>query len=186
MEQQTTSIPEQSLAFITKSSSVTRFILHSFNNWTYNRIILLFNLPIIFSSLVNNNLCGSANYFGRIKVVFRPICRWDSSHNGLYCRCVDQGMTISRDSTKSVCFNIGLTRFVKYPEIIVCQRSNPSLTSGIQLGRSENICVVRRRGRLAPRQPLSVCALLPAYEGNRHLRPLGNLGHRLRQPRWID
>ena len=46
--------------------------------------------------------------------------------------------------------------------------------------------VVRRRGRLAPRQPLSVCALLPAYEGNRHLRPLGNLGHRLRRPRWID
>ena len=46
--------------------------------------------------------------------------------------------------------------------------------------------VVRRRGRLAPRQPLSVCALLPAYEENRHLRPLGNLGHRLRRPRWID
>ena len=46
--------------------------------------------------------------------------------------------------------------------------------------------VVRRHGRLAPRQPLSVCALLPAYEGNRHLRPLGNLGHRLRRPRWID
>ena len=46
--------------------------------------------------------------------------------------------------------------------------------------------VVRRRGRLAPRQPLSVCVLLPAYEGNRHLRPLGNLGHRLRRPRWID
>ena len=49
-----------------------------------------------------------------------------------------------------------------------------------------NVYVVRRRGRLAPRQPLSVCALLPAYEGNRHLRPLGNLGHRLRWPRWID
>ena len=49
-----------------------------------------------------------------------------------------------------------------------------------------SIYVVRRRGRLAPRQPLSVCALLPAYEGNRHLRPLGNLGHRLRRPRWID
>ena len=49
-----------------------------------------------------------------------------------------------------------------------------------------NIYVVRRRGRLAPRQPLSVCTLLPAYEGNRHLRPLGNLGHRLRRPRWID
>ena len=48
------------------------------------------------------------------------------------------------------------------------------------------VYVVRRRGRLAPRQPLSVCALLPAYEGNRHLRPLGNLGHRLRWPRWID
>ena len=48
------------------------------------------------------------------------------------------------------------------------------------------IYVVRRRGRLAPRQPLSVCALLPAYEGNRHLRPLGNLGHHLRWPRWID
>ena len=48
------------------------------------------------------------------------------------------------------------------------------------------IYVVRRRGRLAPRQPLSVCALLPAYEENRHLRPLGNLGHRLRRPRWID
>ena len=48
------------------------------------------------------------------------------------------------------------------------------------------VYVVRRRGRLAPRQPLSVCALLPAYEGNRHLRPLGNLGHRLRRPRWID
>ena len=46
--------------------------------------------------------------------------------------------------------------------------------------------VVRRRGRLAPRQPLSVCTLLPAYEENRHLRPLGNLGHRLRRPRWID
>ena len=43
-----------------------------------------------------------------------------------------------------------------------------------------DIYVVRRRGRLAPRQPLSVCALLPAYEENRHLRPLGNLGHRLR------
>ena len=49
-----------------------------------------------------------------------------------------------------------------------------------------DIYVVRRRGCLAPRQPLSVCALLPAYEGNRHLRPLGNLGHRLRRPRWID
>ena len=49
-----------------------------------------------------------------------------------------------------------------------------------------HIYVVRRRGRLAPRQPLSVCALLPAYEENRHLRPLGNLGHRLRRPRWID
>ena len=48
------------------------------------------------------------------------------------------------------------------------------------------IYVVRRRGRLAPHQPLSVCALLPAYEENRHLRPLGNLGHRLRRPRWID
>ena len=48
------------------------------------------------------------------------------------------------------------------------------------------LCVVRRRGRLAPRQPLSVCTLLPAYEGNRHLRPLGNLGHRLRRLRWID
>ena len=46
--------------------------------------------------------------------------------------------------------------------------------------------VMRRRGRLAPRQPLSVCALLPTYEGNRHLQPLGNLGHRLRRPRWID
>ena len=43
--------------------------------------------------------------------------------------------------------------------------------------------VVRRRGRLAPRQPLSVCALLPAYEENRHLRPLGNLSHRLRRLR---
>ena len=49
-----------------------------------------------------------------------------------------------------------------------------------------DIYVVRQRGRLAPHQPLSVCALLPAYEGNRHLRPLGNLGHRLRWPRWID
>ena len=49
-----------------------------------------------------------------------------------------------------------------------------------------NIYVVRRRGRLAPRQQLSVCTLLPAYEGNRHLRPLGNLCHRLRRPRWID
>ena len=49
-----------------------------------------------------------------------------------------------------------------------------------------DIYVVRRRGRLAPRQPRSVCALLPAYEENRHLRPLGNLGHRLRRPRWID
>ena len=48
------------------------------------------------------------------------------------------------------------------------------------------VYVVRRRGRLAPHQPLSVCALLPAYEENRHLRPLGNLGHRLRRPRWID
>ena len=48
------------------------------------------------------------------------------------------------------------------------------------------VYVVRRRGRLAPRQPLSVCALLPAYEGNRHLWPLGNLGHHLRRPRWID
>ena len=48
------------------------------------------------------------------------------------------------------------------------------------------IYVVRRRGRLAPRQPLSVCSLLPAYGGNRHLQPLGNLGHRLRRPRWID
>ena len=48
------------------------------------------------------------------------------------------------------------------------------------------IYVVRRCGRLAPRQLLSVCALLPAYEGNRHLRPLGNLGHHLRRPRWID
>ena len=46
--------------------------------------------------------------------------------------------------------------------------------------------VMRRRGRLAPHQPLSVCALLPAYERNRHLRPPGNLGHRLRRPRWID
>ena len=46
-----------------------------------------------------------------------------------------------------------------------------------------SIYVVRRRGRLAPHQPLSVCALLPAYEGNRHLRPLGNLGHHLRRPR---
>ena len=41
-------------------------------------------------------------------------------------------------------------------------------------------------GRLTPRQPLSVCALLPAYEGNRHLQPLGNLGHCLRRSRWID
>ena len=57
MEQQMTSIPEQSLTFITKSRGVTIFILHSFNNRTYNRIILLFNLPIIFSSLVNYNLC---------------------------------------------------------------------------------------------------------------------------------
>ena len=46
--------------------------------------------------------------------------------------------------------------------------------------------VVRRRGHLAPCQPLSVCALLPAYERIRHLRPPGNLGHRLRRPRWID
>ena len=50
----------------------------------------------------------------------------------------------------------------------------------------DNVYVVRRRGRLTPRQPLSVCALLPAYEGNRHLRPLGNLGHHLRRPRWSD
>ena len=49
-----------------------------------------------------------------------------------------------------------------------------------------NICVVRRCGRLAPRQPLSVCTLLPTYERNRHLRPPGNLGHCLRRPRWID
>ena len=140
MEQQKTSIPEQSLTFITKSRGVTRFILHSFNNRTYNRIILLFNLPIIFSSLVNYNLCGFANYFRRIKIVFRPICRWYSSHNGLYCQCVNQRMTISRDTTKSICLNIGLTRFVKYPKIIVCQRSNPSLTSGIQLGLYENLC----------------------------------------------
>ena len=55
-----------------------------------------------------------------------------------------------------------------------------------QRQQNQNIYVVRRRGRLAPHQPLSVCALLPAYEGNRHLRPLGNLGHRLRRPRWID
>ena len=48
------------------------------------------------------------------------------------------------------------------------------------------IDVVRRCGHLAPRQPLSVCALLPTYERNRHLRPPGNLGHRLRWPRWID
>ena len=48
------------------------------------------------------------------------------------------------------------------------------------------VYVVRRRGRLAPCQPLSVCALLPAYERNRHLWPPGNLGHRLRRPRWID
>ena len=48
------------------------------------------------------------------------------------------------------------------------------------------IYVVRRRGHLAPRQLLSVCALLPAYERNRHLRPPGNLGHRLRRPGWID
>ena len=46
--------------------------------------------------------------------------------------------------------------------------------------------VQSHKNRLAPRQPLSVCALLPAYEENRHLRPLGNLGHRLRRPRWID
>ena len=51
---------------------------------------------------------------------------------------------------------------------------------------NDSAYVVRRRGHLAPRQPLSVCALLPAYEGNRHLRPPGNLGHRLRRPRWID
>ena len=57
---------------------------------------------------------------------------------------------------------------------------------GTDPGQAFLIYVVRRRGRLAPRQPLSVCALLPAYEGNRHLRPLGNLGHRLRRPRWID
>ena len=55
-----------------------------------------------------------------------------------------------------------------------------------QLFMKHLVYVVRRRGRLAPRQPLSVCALLPAYEGNRHLRPPGNLGHRLRRPRWID
>ena len=55
-----------------------------------------------------------------------------------------------------------------------------------QFFKKKIVYVVRRRGRLAPRQPLSVCALLPAYEGNRHLRPLGNLGHRLRRPRWID
>ena len=63
------------------------------------------------------------------------------------------------------------------------------IDKGVSIGTSAwGICVyvVRRRGRLAPRQPLSVCALLPAYEGNRHLRPLGNLGHRLRRPRWID
>ena len=46
--------------------------------------------------------------------------------------------------------------------------------------------VVRRSGRLAPRQPLSVCTLLPTYERNRHLRPPGNLGHCMRRPRWID
>ena len=59
--------------------------------------------------------------------------------------------------------------------------------------RAENIVpqldgtyVVRRCGRLVPHQPLSVCALLPTYERNRHLRPPGNLGHHLRRSRWID
>ena len=49
-------------------------------------------------------------------------------------------MTISRDATKNVCFNIDLTRLIKYPKIIVCQRSNPSLTRGIQLSHGEDIC----------------------------------------------
>ena len=64
----------------------------------------------------------------------------------------------------------------------VCEKSHEYLYGA----KTFDIYVVRRRGRLAPRQPLSVCALLPAYEGNRHLRPLGNLGHRLRRLRWID
>ena len=67
---------------------------------------------------------------------------------------------------------------------MVCSDSG-SQVSGLETGEYF-LYVVRRRGRLAPRQPLSVCALLPAYEENRHLRPLGNLGHRLRRPRWID
>ena len=80
-----------------------------------------------------------------------------------------------------------------------CRKEDPDLTLAELLGlipceehittplqTLDGLYVVRRRGRLPPRQPLSVCALLPAYEGNRHLRPLGNLGHRLRRPRWID
>ena len=71
--------------------------------------------------------------------------------------------------------------------IFNCVYDNPAnIVNLIILVMKHYIYVVRRRGRLAPRQPLSVCALLPAYEGNRHLRPLGNLGHRLRRPRWID
>ena len=71
----------------------------------------------------------------------------------------------------------------------LCGHVNSIYAKLAQLNRQVQmhcVYVVRRRGRLAPRQPLSVCALLPAYEENRHLRPLGNLGHRLRRPRWID
>ena len=65
------------------------------------------------------------------------------------------------------------------PEPLLSESQGPllALMAGIKVMFTY---VVRRCGRLAPRQPLSVCALLPAYEGSRHLWPLGNLGHRLR------
>ena len=79
--------------------------------------------------------------------------------------------------------------------VITCNQTNFTIAIPLRDRTAQTIAealiyrviyVVRRRGRLAPRQSLSVCALLPTYEGNRHLRPLGNLGHRLRRPRWID
>ena len=43
-----------------------------------------------------------------------------------------------------------------------CCESVPWDRPGSYISISIKIYVVRRRGRLAPRQPLSVCALLPA------------------------
>ena len=129
-----TSVLKQSSAFITKPYGVTSFVLDSFYYWPNNWIILLFDFPIISRFLVHYHLSRLANYIGRTQVIIRPVSIRDGRHNGFYCWLVQYNMTISWYSTKGIRFYIGFPGLVENLEIIVCQRGDPSLTSGIELG----------------------------------------------------